>query len=109
MRWPRRTGDVPKGTQGVILLKMKALRALDMPYTVQYTAHMGGPSQLTVPVTFRILRSQDAALKQMTANGVSTSAFMRKLLSLYLDGKIPEASPSPVVANGGQSQTAQVA
>ena len=67
---------------------------------------MGGPSQLTVPVTFRILRSQDAALKQMTANGVSTSAFMRKLLSLYLDGKIPDAQPAQAAA---VSQTAQVA
>lgn len=76
-----------------------------MPCTAQYTAHMGGPSQVTVPVAFRILRTQDAALKALSSQGVSSSALIRQLLSLYLDGKIPEAQP-PQPAAVSQSQPA---
>ena len=47
-------------------------------------------------VTFRILKTQIEALKNLPTGYTSLSAFMRTLLQIYLEGKIPELQPPQV-------------
>lgn len=54
---------------------------------------MPAQSAVTTVATFRILRTQEDALKTIPSRYTSRSHLVRHLLELYLAGKIPDALP----------------
>lgn len=61
---------------------------------------------MTDIVTFRIFKTQIQALKNLPSGYVSISAFMRTLLQIYLDGKIPELLPPAQVQRLSKTENA---